>query len=301
MSTEALDVAVKGPTFHPLSAGRKIKNTIATVAFGTSFMIAMVPLAWLLYTVLERGFKAVISPGWWSRSLAGVLPDQFAGGVYHAIYGTLVQAGIAAVLSVPLGIMAAIYLVEYGTGRFAKVTTFMVDILAGVPSIVAALFVFALWIGTLGFPQSAFAVSLALVLLMLPVVVRSSEEVLKLVPDELREAAYALGVPKWKTIVRIVVPTALPGMISGILLALARVMGETAPVLVLVGYARSINYDAFDGNMASLPLLIYSELINPEAAGRQRVWGAALTLILLVSAFYVAAAFINRYLTRNRA
>ncbi|MCE9517195.1 MAG: phosphate ABC transporter permease PstA [Mycobacterium sp.] len=301
MSTEALDVAVKGPTFHPLSAGRKIKNTIATVAFGTSFMIAMVPLVWLLYTVLERGFKAVISPGWWSRSLAGVLPDQFAGGVYHAIYGTLVQAGIAAVLSVPLGIMAAIYLVEYGTGRFAKVTTFMVDILAGVPSIVAALFVFALWIGTLGFPQSAFAVSLALVLLMLPVVVRSSEEVLKLVPDELREAAYALGVPKWKTIVRIVVPTALPGMISGILLALARVMGETAPVLVLVGYARSINYDAFDGNMASLPLLIYSELINPEAAGRQRVWGAALTLILLVSAFYVAAAFINRYLTRNRA
>ena len=301
MSTEALDVAVKGPTFHPLSAGRKIKNKIATVAFGTSFLIAMVPLVWVLYTVLERGFKAVISSGWWSRSLAGVLPDQFAGGVYHAIYGTLVQAGIAAVLSVPLGIMAAIYLVEYGTGRFAKITTFMVDILAGVPSIVAALFVFALWIGTFGFPQSAFAVSLALVLLMLPVVVRSSEEMLKLVPDELREASYALGVPKWKTIVRIVVPTALPGMISGILLALARVMGETAPVLVLVGYARSINYDAFDGNMASLPLLIYSELINPEAAGRQRVWGAALTLILLVTAFYVAAAFINRYLTRNRA
>ena len=107
--------------------------------------------------------------------------------------------------------------------------------------------------------------------------------------------------PKWKTIVRIVVPTALPGMISGILLALARVMCETAPVLVLVGYARSINYDAFDGNMASLPLLIYTELINPEAAGRLRVWGAALTLIMLVAALYVAAAFINRYLTRNRA
>lgn len=301
MSTEALDVAVKGPTFHPLSASRKIKNKIATILFGTSFLIAMIPLVWLLYTVVERGFRAVTSPGWWNRSLAGVLPDQFAGGVYHAIYGTLVQAGIAAAISVPLGIMAAVYLVEYGTGRLAKVTTFMVDILAGVPSIVAALFVFALWIGTLGFPQSAFAVSLALVLLMLPVVVRSTEEMLKLVPDELREASYALGVPKWKTIVRIVVPTALPGMISGILLALARVMGETAPVLVLVGYARSINYDAFEGNMASLPLLIYSELINPEAAGRQRVWGAALTLILLVAVFYIAAAFINRYLTRNRA
>ncbi|MCB0945473.1 MAG: phosphate ABC transporter permease PstA [Mycobacterium sp.] len=300
MTQATLDAPVKGPTFHPISRSRKFKNALATTLFGTAFMIAMVPLVWVLYTVLERGFKAVISPGWWSRSLAGVLPDQFAGGVYHAIYGTLIQAGIAAVLSVPLGIMAAIYLVEYGRGRFAKVTTFMVDILAGVPSIVAALFIFALWIATLGFPQSAFAVALALVLLMLPVVVRNTEEMLKLVPDELREASYALGIPKWKTILRVVVPTALPGMISGILLALARVMGETAPVLVLVGYARSINYDALNGNMASLPLLIYTELTNPEAAGRLRVWGAALTLILLVAALYIAAAFVNRYLARNR-
>jgi len=300
MSTEALESPVKGPTFHPISTSRKVKNKVATILFATSFLIAMVPLAWVLYTVLERGISAVLSANWWNRSLSGVLPDQMAGGVYHAIYGTIVQAAIAAAIAVPLGVMAAIYLVEYGTGRFAKITTFMVDILAGVPSIVAALFIFALWIATLGFPQSAFAVSLALVLLMLPVVVRNTEEMLKLVPDELREASYALGVPKWKTIIRIVVPTALPGMISGVLLALARVMGETAPVLVLVGYARSINYDAFDGNMASLPLLIYTELINPEAAGRLRVWGAALTLILLVAALYVAAAFINRYLTRNR-
>jgi phosphate transport system permease protein len=143
-------------------------------------------------------------------------------------------------------------------------------------------------------------VSLALVLLMLPVVVRNTEEMLKLVPDELREASYALGIPKWKTIVRIVVPTALPGIISGILLSLARVMGETAPVLVLVGYARSINYDAFEGNMASLPLLVYTELTNPEAAGRLRVWGAALTLILLVAGLYLAAALVIRLLNRNR-
>ncbi len=300
MTTEVLDAPVKGPTFHPISVSRKVKNKIATALFAASFLIAMVPLVWVLFTVLQRGISAVVKPGWWNRSLAGVLPDQFAGGVYHAIYGTIVQAGIAALLSVPLGVLAAIYLVEYGTGRFAKITTFMVDILAGVPSIVAALFVFAFWVATLGFPQSAFAVSLALVLLMLPVVVRNTEEMLKLVPDELREASYALGVPKWKTIARIVVPTALPGMISGILLALARVMGETAPVLVLVGYARSINYDAFSGNMASLPLLIYTELTNPEAAGRMRVWGAALTLILLIAALYVAAAFVNRHLTRNR-
>jgi phosphate transport system permease protein len=300
MTDTTLDRAVKSPTFHPIGTARKLKNNVATILFGTSFVIAMIPLVWLLYTVLSRGFQAIISSTWWSRSLAGVLPEQFNGGVYHAIYGTIIQALIAAVLAVPLGIMAAIYLVEYGRGRFAKVTTFMVDILAGVPSIVAALFVFALWIATLGFEQSAFAVSLALVLLMLPVVVRNTEEMLKLVPDELREASYALGIPKWKTIARIVVPTALPGIISGILLALARVMGETAPVLVLVGYARSINYDAFNGNMASLPLLVYTELTNPEAAGRLRVWGAALTLILLVAALYLAAALVIRLLNRNR-
>ena len=196
-----------------------------------------------------------------------MLPEQFAGGVYHAIYGTIVQAAIAAVIAVPLGVMAAIYLVEYGRGRLARVTTFIVDVLAGVPSIVAALFVFALLDRDPRVPQSAFAVSLALVLLMLPVVIRSTEEMLKLVPDDLREASYALGIPKWITIVRIVVPTALPGIISGILLALARVMGETAPVLVLVGYSRSINYNLFDGNMASLPLLIYTELTNPLPAG----------------------------------
>ena len=298
--TQALDAAVKGPTFHPIGVSRRIKNNVATALFWASFVIAMVPLVWVLYTVVERGFRAIISSGWWSKSLAGVLPEQFAGGVYHAIYGTIVQAAIAAVLAVPLGIFAAIYLVEYGGGTFARVTTYMVDILAGVPSIVAALFIFALWIATMGFPQSAFAVSLALVLLMLPVVVRNTEEMLKLVPDELREASFALGIPKWKTIARIVVPTALPGIISGILLALARVMGETAPVLVLVGYARSINFNVFDGNMASLPLLIYTELINPEAAGRLRVWGAALTLILIVALMYLAAALVNRYLTRNR-
>ena len=300
MTQTTLDHPVKPPTFHPVSASRKLRNNLATALFTASFVIAMIPLVWVIYTVVAGGITAIASSEWWTHSLSGVLPEEMAGGVYHAIYGTLIQAAIAAVISVPLGVMAAVYLVEYGRGRFAKVTTFMVDILAGVPSIVAALFIFALWIATLGFEQSAFAVSLALVLLMLPVVVRNTEEMLKLVPDELREASYALGIPKWKTIVRVVVPTALPGMISGILLALARVMGETAPVLVLVGYSRSINMDAFEGNMASLPLLIFTELVNPEEAGDLRVWGAALTLILIIAALYLGAAFINRYLTRDR-
>ncbi len=298
--TQTMDSALKGPTFHPISTSRKIKNQAATILFTGAFLLALVPLAWVLLTVLGKGLRAMTLSTWWTNSLYGVLPEDFAGGVYHAIYGTVIQALIAAVISVPLGIMVGVYLVEYGRGALARTTTFMVDILAGVPSIVAALFVFAAWIATLGFHQSAFAVSLALVLLMLPLVVRSTEEMLKLVPDELREASYALGVPQWKTIVRIVIPTALPGMISGILLALARVMGETAPVLILVGYSTAINTDVFEGNMASLPLLIYTELKNPLQAGVDRVWGAALTLIIMVGVLYLAAALVNRFLTRNR-
>ncbi|RDI47338.1 phosphate ABC transporter permease PstA [Nocardia mexicana] len=300
MATTTLDRPVKAPAFRQISTGRRVRNHVATAVMWLCFAIALIPLCWVLILVLSKGFDAVTSSNWWGNSQKGVLPDQYGGGVYHAIYGTIVQSAVAAIIAVPLGIMAAIYLVEYGRGWLARTTTFMVDILAGVPSIVAALFVFALWIATFGAPQSAFAVALALVLLMLPVVVRSTEEMLKLVPDELREASYALGIPKWKTIIRIVVPTALPGMISGMLLAVARVMGETAPVLVLVGYSKSINSNLFDGNMASLPLLIYQELANPEPAGRWRVWGAALTLILIIALLYLGAAVVNKLLTRNR-
>lgn len=300
MTTALLDQPVKGPTFRPLSVSRRIKNNVATVLFAMAFGIAVIPLVWVLWVVIQRGWYGVTRSTWWSHSLQGVLPEQFSGGVYHAIYGTVVQAGIAAILAVPLGLMAAVFLVEYGGGRLARVTTFMVDVLAGVPSIVAALFIFALWIATLGFQQSAFAVALALVLLMLPVVVRSTEEMLKLVPDELREASYALGIPKWITIMRVVVPTALPGIISGVLLSIARVIGETAPVLVLVGYSRSINLDIFHGNMASLPLLIYTELTNPQHAGFLRIWGAALTLIIIVGVLNLLAAVATRILMARR-
>lgn len=281
-------------TFATISRGRKIKNGVAAGVAWTAFGIGLIPLVWILVYVVVKGLKAITDAAWWTRSQRGILPSQVGGGVYHALYGTLVQTAIAATVAVPVGILVAIYLVEYGRGPLARVTTFMVDILSGVPSIVAALFIFAVWISRFGFQQSAFAVSLALVLLMLPVVIRSTEEMLRLVPDELREASYALGVPKYKTILRVVVPTALSGIVSGILLAIARVMGETAPVLVLVGYSTSINYDVFNGNMASLPLLIYTQLINPTPAGQLRVWGAALTLIIIIAVFIALAGLIAR-------
>ncbi|CRK60402.1 Phosphate transport system permease protein PstA (TC 3.A.1.7.1) [Alloactinosynnema sp. L-07] len=289
------DRPATAPAFQQLSGARKLKNRIATILVCSTFVVALAPLVWLLITVISKGFEHVLSGDWWQKSLAGLTSRQFGGGVYHAILGTLYQGLICAVIAVPIAIMVAIYLVEYGKrSRLAKAVTFTVDILSGVPSIVAALFIYALWITTMGQPRSAFAVSLALVLLMIPVVVRTTEELLKIVPDELREAAYALGIPKWKTIVKIVIPTAMSGIITGISLAIARVMGETAPVLVLVGYTTFINYNPFGGSMASLPLLMTSERLTTNEVGEARVWGAAVTLILIITVFNLLGSLISK-------
>ncbi|GLZ31438.1 phosphate transport system permease protein PstA [Lentzea sp. NBRC 105346] len=285
------------PTFQSVSTGRKIKNGLATVLVWLAFAVAVVPLVWVLYTVVARGFPSIVDADWWQKSLSGLLGRQQGGGAYHAIVGTLLQGLVCGVISVPIGIFVGIYLVEYGgRSKLARTTTFMVDILTGVPSIVAALFIYALWVTTLGFSRSGFAVALALVLLMIPVIIRTTEEMLKIVPDELREASYALGIPKWKTIMKIVIPTALSGILTGIMLALARVMGETAPVLVLVGYAAYINFNLFDGPMASLPLLMNVERNNPTQAGYDRLWGAAITLVLIITLFNLLATVVSRWL-----
>ncbi|GGC73394.1 phosphate ABC transporter permease PstA [Hoyosella rhizosphaerae] len=292
----ALDQPVKPQVFTAVSGRRKTINVLATFLVYASFVVAMVPLVWVLYTVISRGFSALVSETWFTRSMRGILPFDEGGGAYHAVVGTLMQGAVAAAFAIPVGLMVSIYLVEYSNGsRLGKITTFMVDILSGVPSIVAALFIYALWITTLGFSKSSFAVALALLLLMLPVVIRSGEEMLRIVPMDLREASYALGVPKWKTIVRIVIPTALPGIITGLMLAIARVIGEAAPLLILVGYATYINYNMVDGEMGSLPGMIITELNNPSAAGRERLWGAALTLVLIIALLNVFATLISRY------
>jgi phosphate transport system permease protein len=299
MTTDTADLnrLATPPTFQSVSGARKLKNGVATALVYGAFLVAIVPLIWVLWVVVQRGLPVVLDGDWWQKSLSGLLGRQQGGGVYHAIYGTLVQGVVCGVLSVPIGLFVGVYLVEYGgRSKLAKITTFMVDILTGVPSIVAALFVYTLWITYFGFGRSGFAVSLALVLLMVPVIVRTTEEMLKIVPDELREASYALGIPKWKTIVKVVVPTALSGIITGIMLALARVMGETAPVLVLAAYAPYINYNLFEGPMASLPLLMTSERNNPTQAGFERIWGAAITLVIIITLFNLLATVISRWL-----
>ncbi|GAB2664929.1 phosphate ABC transporter permease PstA [Prescottella soli] len=300
--TSVLDKPIKAPAFQGVGLRRRITDVTATVLVTLAVLVALVPLVWVLWTVIAKGLPAITSQTWFTHSLSGLSASAEGGGVYHALIGTLLQGVVCALLAVPLGLFVAVYLVEYaGSSRLGKLTTFMVDILSGIPSIVAALFIYALWIATFGFPKSAFAVSLSLVLLMVPVVVRSTEEMLRIVPNDLREASYALGVPKWKTIARIVVPTALPGIITGVMLALARVLGETAPLLILVGYAPFINFNLFGGEMGTLPGVMVAEMNNPTAAGTDRVWGAALTLILLIAILNVLAKLIGHFTSvRNK-
>jgi phosphate transport system permease protein len=300
--TETSPAPAPSAAQRPIARGRIVRNRIATLLVHAAFALALVPLVWVSYTVLTRGFEALTASTWWTNSQKGIATRDAGGGAYHALMGTVVQVGITTVLSVPLGIFVAIYLVEYGRGRLARTVSFMVDILTGVPSIVAALFVYAVWITTFGFTRMGFAVSLALVLLMVPVIVRTTEEMLKLVPNELREASYALGVPKWKTVTKVVIPTAFTGIITGVMLGIARVMGETAPLLILVGYTAAINMNPFRGEQAALPLMIYAERANPLATGQGRAWGAALTLILLVMLLNLAARWVARLgsLQKNR-
>ncbi len=295
---------MKAPVFQGVSLRRKLTNHLATVLVTSSLLVALVPLVWVLYSVIVRGWAALSSPTWFTNSQAGMTTFTAGGGAYHAIVGTLLQGLVCSLISIPIGVMVGVYLVEYGGGtRLGKITTFMVDILTGVPSIVAALFIYALWVATLGFGRSGFAVSLALVLLMIPVIVRATEEMLRIVPMDLREASYALGVPKWKTIVRIVIPTALSGIVTGIMLALARVMGETAPLLILVGYAQAMNFDMFGGFMGSLPGMMYDQISAGAGANpvpTDRLWGAALTLILLVALLNVGARAVARFFSPRR-
>jgi phosphate transport system permease protein len=277
------------------SRSRAVKDLIARVVMWGSFVLAMVPLVWILVTVVTKGISLLLQLQWWTNSQRNINATDVGGGAIHAIQGTLIQAGVTMLIAVPIGVLTAIYLVEYGRGRVARAVSFMVDILTGVPSIVAALFIYAVWVTTFGFQRVGFAVCLALVMLMLPVVVRSTEEMLKLVPNELREASYALGVPKWVTIVRIVVPTAFSGIVTGILLGLARIMGETAPLLILGPYTKSIATNLFSGPMPTLPTMINQDRteLGIESAV-ERMWATALTLILLVLLLNLAGRLVAR-------
>ncbi|MEV7189000.1 phosphate ABC transporter permease PstA [Kitasatospora sp. NPDC093102] len=274
---------------------RQAKDRLATSVVWVAFILAVVPLVALTVYTVQQGSE-VVNGFFLSHSMKGVIQSGPGGGIYHALIGTLEQVALATAMAAPIGLLTAVYLVEYGRGKLAKAVTFFVDVMTGIPSIVAGLFILSLWNLALGFSYSGFSGSLALAILMMPVVVRSTEEMLKLVPNELREASYALGVPKWKTILRIVLPTAIGGITTGVMLAVARITGETAPVMMLVFGADYINSNPFDGPQQSLPMYIwqqYSQVNNDY--GYARAWGAALVLIAFVMGLNLIARGIARW------
>jgi phosphate transport system permease protein len=272
---------------------RKAVDRLATNAAALALILTLLPLAFVIGYTVKRGLHR-FGTGFLTHSMAGVGPLSAGGGVYHAIIGTIEQVLIASLIAVPLGLLVAIYITEYGRNALGTAIRFLIDVMTGIPSIVAGLFILAFWIIALNQPFTGFAGALALAILELPIIVRSAEEMINLVPASLREASYALGIAKWRTILRVVLPTAASGITTGIMLAVARITGETAPVLLVAGNNFFINNNPLKGGQASLPLFIFQNARSASDFNVDRAWAAALTLIGIVVLLYVAARLITR-------
>jgi phosphate transport system permease protein len=317
---------VIGYTYARLREGpRWAKDRLVTLLVFGAFAVAMIPLISLLWEVTSRGAGKLLGPvpfEFWTTDMAGVIGGMDSGGIAHAIVGTLLITLGATVISVPIGLFTAIFLVEYARDGWMRVLgkgiTFLVDVMTGIPSIVAGLFGLALFITVTGDPGIRIGLmgSVALSVLMIPTVVRGSEEMLRLVPLDLREAAYALGVPRWLTIIKVVLRTAIAGLTTTVTLAIARVIGETAPLLLTVGALPLLNPTIFEGRMQTLPTFINSQfragnavcnsdtITNPitgiahacsTTINFDRAWAAALTLILIVMLLNVSARLVSHY------
>jgi phosphate transport system permease protein len=278
-----------------VSPSRRRRDRIARASILAATILALIPLALIVYYLLRKGL------GSWSWSFFTTDPtgntffgSSNIGGIKSAILGTIEIVALASAIAIPIGIGVAVWLVEYGRASwFASTVRFFVDVLTGVPSIIFGLFIYiALIVGT-GSSYAGYKGSLALSLLMLPVVIRSAEVVLLLVPGALRESALALGAPRWRVIFSIVLPTALPGMLTGVLLAIARAAGETAPLLFTAGYTHNTNFN-LGQFMNSLPVQIYSDVTSPTTAVVNRVWGAALTLVVMILLLNLIARLASR-------
>jgi phosphate transport system permease protein len=280
-----------------VEGARQAADRLITSLVTAAFVLALIPLIWLTVTVVVDGLPTLLNGTFLNSSMRNVVGE--GGGALHAIVGTLIITGFAALISIPIGLMTAIYLVEYGTGRLARGITFFVDVMTGIPSIVAGLATYALFALLFGDGvRSGFAGSISLSILMIPVVVRSSEEIIRLVPNELREASYALGVPKWRTIVKIVLPTSIAGITTGIMLSISRVIGETAPLLIVAGFTASMNYNPFSERMMSLPVFVYTQYVSPGTESDfyfERAWAGALTLIIIVALLNAVARLVSHF------
>jgi phosphate transport system permease protein len=285
-----------GPNLQEPAGWRRSKNRIATVLMVVSFVLVVIPLVFVIYTVIAKGISII---SW--QFLTSPIPPQVVpadvGGIGPAVLGTIEITAVAALMAVPLGILGAVYLNEYGgKGVLARLIGFMADVMTGVPSIVMGLFLFSIWVLHFGF--SGFAGALALACLMLPVVIRSTDEMLKLVPNPLREGSYALGATKARVTMTVVLPAAIGGIVSGALLAIARAAGETAPLLFTILTVTTANPNIFSGPNTAIPAQIFANATSPYVGAQGRAWGAALTLIVIAFVLMITARIVTARFTR---
>jgi len=275
---------------------RRTKNRIATTLMWVAFVLVIIPLGFVLYTTIAKGISII---SW--QFLTSPIPPQVVpadvGGIGPAVLGTIEITAMATAIAVPLGVLGAVYLHEYGgRGVLARLIAFMSDVMTGVPSIVMGLFLFSIWVLHFGF--SGFAGALALACLMLPIVIRSTDEMLKLVPNPLREGSYALGATKARVTMTVVLPAAIGGIVSGALLAVARAAGETAPLLFTILTVTTANPNIFSGPNTAIPSQIFANATSPYTGAQARAWGAALTLIVIAFVLMIAARFVTARFTR---
>ena len=300
MSTTVVDAPTSAPDLTAKRGWRSTKSTIMTVLMFFAFLLILVPLVFVIGTVIMKGAGIVFRefPAWFTKEIP-VRERQSGPGMGPAIVGTIVITVAAALIAIPLGILGAVYLHEYGgQSKPARTVRFLATVMTGVPSIVMGLFVYVLF--TLRFGLSGIGGSLALACLMLPVVIRSTEEMLRLVPDHLREASYALGTRKARTVCTVVLPTAAPGVVSGCLLAVARAAGETAPLLFTIGAAKNFNWNVFSGPNTALSYQIFQNAFSPRTSAQERGWGAALTLVAITFIFTVVARVVTARYQKRR-
>ncbi len=284
---------------RPGSRARRFRNLVATVGISATVVVALIPLVAIIVYVFQRG-AAELSWSFFTEAIP--ISDRLpGGGMGPAVAGTLMITGVATLLAVPLGVFGGIYLNEYGgTSPLARLVRFLADVMTGVPSIVMGLFIYTFWVLRVK-ALTGFAGALALACLMLPVVIRVTEEMLRLVPRELREGSYALGSRKARTIRTVVLPHAFAGIVSGALLAVARAAGETAPLLFTIGIVTETNWDPFSGSNTALSREIFRNAASPFEPAQNRAWGAALTLILLVFVFTILARVVSTVYGRRNA
>lgn len=276
---------------------RSAKSRIATVLMVVAFVLVIIPLGFVLYTVISKG-ASIISGQFLTAPIPFNVAPANVGGMGPAVLGTILITALATVLAVPIGILAAIYINEYGGNQFlTRFIRFMADVMTGVPSIIMGLFIFAIWV--IHFGYSGLAGALALGCLMLPLIIRSSEEMLKLVPDALREASYALGASKARVTLTVALPAALSGIVSGVLLAVARAAGETAPVLFTIFTVTAANPNVFSGPNTTLAAQIFANASQPYVGAQARGWGAALTLVAIAFILMIAARLVTGRATQS--